>query len=137
VSEETSAAPAFQRDIEEARTSLAAAELFATINGAKLPAGLGSLYIGYRVSYSVFLRNRSKGERDRALTFLGETFGRADWTATMNSNGDAFNWKKTVDGVDIVIEDAQPTGQPKSFPVDPKQFPLRIEDAETESEVAK
>lgn len=117
------------QSIERCRTQLAVAELFALKYDSKLPDGLGSLWTGsFGTRFDISLRGRSQSDRDKALSLLGEVFGRGGWEAKISFNHDYFDWSQRIDGVEIKIEGAQPTGQPKSFPVDPKQFPLQLED---------
>lgn len=118
-----------QQTIADTRGSADRAELFLLKYESKLPEGLGYLYIVHeQVQFEISLEHRSQADRDKALTYLGETFGRSDWQAKINFDHTAFNWSKPVDGVSITIRCAQPTGQPKSFPVDPKQLPLQLKD---------
>lgn len=108
-------------------------ELFVVLHDAKLPNGLGSLYIGcFGAHYDVNLCHRNDDDRNKALAHMGEVFGRSGWEAKLNVsyNFHGFAWTKTVDGVRVKIEGAQKIDQPQSFPVDPKQFPLQIEDAQ-------
>ena len=118
-----------QTQVAKTRESLQMAELFLVKYESKLPEDLGDLtvFTGF-VEFEVNLRYRQDNDRSKALTYLGETFGRADWNATINHDGTAFDWRKTLDGVQLSIRFAQPTDQPKSFPVDPKQFPIQLED---------
>jgi len=121
-----------RKAIQEARTGLEIAEIFVSKYDAKLPEDLGRLYILCGTAqYDVGLRGRTEEERNTALAYLGDTFGRGGWEANVSTgyNFHGYDWSKKVDGVYLKIEGAQPTGQPQSFPVDPKQFPLQLEDA--------
>lgn len=122
-----------QQAIAECRAALEAAEIFLLKYESKLPEGLGSLYVGgFGAHFDVGLMHRNDEERNKALAYMGDTFGRSGWEAklvTGYSQFDGFNWTKEVDGVRVKIEGAQKLDQPKSFPVDPKQFPIQLEDA--------
>lgn len=119
-----------RKTIEDVRASADRAELFLLKYESKLPEELGFIQIhSERACYHVLLDHRNENDRNKALAHLGDTFGRADWQAEANYNNTAFNWSKEVDDVQIRISGAQPTGQPQSFPVDPKQFPIQLEDA--------
>lgn len=123
-----------QKSINDARIALHAGEMFLLKYDAKLPPDLGLLCVGgFGAHFDVNLMHRDQCDRDKALAHLGEVFGRSGWEAKLSAGYHQFHgydWRKEVDGVLIQIEGAQPTGQPKSFPVDPKQFPLQIEDAQ-------
>lgn len=118
----------------DARNALVIAELFVVKYESKLPEGLGSFYVGgFGAHYDVNLSYRDRDQRNKALSHLGEVFGRAGWEAKISGGYQfhGFDWTKEVDGVRVKIEGAQKIDQPQSFPVDPKQFPLQIEDAAT------
>lgn len=123
-----------QETVSRAHAELVLAEIFVLKYGDKLPDGLGGFWTGsFGTSFDIALRSRSDDDRQKALTLLGEVFGRAGWLATMNQSGygfHGFDWSKTVDGVKVKIEGAQRFDQPESFPVDPRSFPLQLEDAQ-------
>lgn len=120
----------FQKAIHETRNALAVAEIFALKYEAKLPEELGEIYIAsFGVHYDIRLSTRDDHNRNKALAHLGEVFGRSGWESTLAYGARYFDWQKELDGVKINIQGAQMMNQPDRFPVDPKQFPLQIEDA--------
>lgn len=105
-----------------------AAELFLTIYGSKIPEGLGMIIFAPETPmFYVSLDGKEPSDRDRALSAMGDVFGRADWKAVLEYRGRHFDWSKTVNNVLLTISCAQLIGKPEAFPVDPKQFPLQIE----------
>lgn len=124
-----------QQTLLDCKQALADGELFLLKYESKLPEDLGDFYVAsYGVRFEVRLGGRSDTQREKALCYLGDVFGRSGWEATLGYGGSYFNWHKLVDGVVIQIEAAQMTGTPKSFPVDPKQFPLQLADINQEVE---
>jgi hypothetical protein len=55
----------------------------------------------------------------------GKTFGKDGWTRKNNWSGKMFDWEKHVDGVRIVINEAEENAFIGS-PVPEKSFPLEI-----------
>lgn len=74
---------------------------------------------------------------DRATVFawrqdaavLGEALGKFGWVRKMNYNGTQFDWIREVDGVKIVISDAEDCDMNGS-PVPEKAFPIMIKNEE-------
>lgn len=108
-------------NIEKIRENIAIAEAFIAKYGDKLD-DKHSVETG---DY-VFLTALSF----HAATF-GKVFGTHGWTREL-SGYNKFDWKKTVDGVRIIIFGAEEMTFNNS-PVDPKQFPLEL----TETSFAK
>lgn len=109
------------------RAQLKVADLFLTKYDSKLPEGLGTIIVNNdSVVFIVMLYRRAAYDTNKALTVLGDVFGRADWQAQMNYSHDAFDWSKVVDGVTLRILNAQTIDQPKAFPVNPNQFPIQL-----------
>lgn len=112
--------------IDQIQVGLKIAEVFLAKYESKLPPELGSFMIWDNVPrYSINLQYDEEN-RDKILTLFGDVFGRADWKSKLEYQGRHYNWTKTLDGVLLIIECAQATSQPDSFPVDPKQFPLQL-----------
>jgi hypothetical protein len=59
---------------------------------------------------------------------IGEIFGREGWVRTQGySFSEKYNWEQTIDGVGIVIMEAEEIPRPAAgSPVLPKQFPLLL-----------
>lgn len=121
-----SALPDMQHVINQAQESVKVMELFALKYGAKLPKELVRFSLSVPRPFCFIRLGYTNEDRDRALSVVGEVFGRADWTASRDRHNDCFNWDKTLDGVNIYISGAQKFDQPEKFPVDPKQFPLQL-----------
>lgn len=119
-----------EETIKNVKKQVEIAEVFVLKYDAKLPEGLGSLMISNEgVQYFIHLTGKTDDDRQRALSVLGDVFGRSDWSATATYNRRGYDWGKRLDGVRLHIFEAQKTDEPDSFPVDPKQFPLQLEDA--------
>jgi hypothetical protein len=114
--------------LSTAKNSIRIAELFLLKYDAKLPEDFGALIVSDRPVLYFDLSYKPDDFREQALTLLGNVFGRSDWKAKLEYYGKAFDWSKTVDGVCITIEKAQLISQPEEFPVDPKQFPIQLEE---------
>lgn len=69
-------------------------------------------------------------ERERVLAQTGEVFGKTGWTAFPSSG--LYHWTKEVKGVRIRIYQAQPIPQMSAYQVDPKQFPVLLEDRDSD-----
>ena len=93
-----------QELLERAKANVTIAEMFVLKYDAKLPDGLGDLYVsGYGVHYDVTLTSRNEENRNRALAHMGDVFGRGGWEAEIDHCGRHFNWSKQVDGVTLKI----------------------------------
>jgi hypothetical protein len=119
----------FAQQIADAEAAIEVVKLFLLKYESKIPAGMGNIDVASK-SFFVFLNGRSDNDRTRALTVMGDVFGRSGWSSTFDRYDASYNWSKTVDGVKLSIQSAQKPNQPDSFPVDPKQFPIQIEDAQ-------
>lgn len=103
------------------------AERFLLCYQAKLPEGVGHLIItDSGVSYTVTCKYISDDDHQRILQLFGEVFGRQGWEARLAYEGRAYDWTKYVDGIRIVIYDAQKCDQPQTFPVPPNSFPILL-----------
>lgn len=117
-------------EITKATKAVQTAEVFAAKYSAKLPDGLGAFACGnFGADFTIYLRGRSPSDRDKALILVGDVFGRGGWVAESAYGHDGFHWKQVVDGVAITIQYAQEIDSPKTFPVNPNQFPVQLENA--------
>lgn len=119
------------KKVQEFKQQLTVAELFAIKYGPKLPEDVGNFSISSGlVQFSYDATYDIDENRDRILTLFGDVFGRSNWTSKLSYYGRHFDWKKELDGVEIRIDGARKVSQPEAFPVDPKEFPIQLEDRE-------
>lgn len=71
-------------------------------------------------------------DRDRALTLMGDLFGRHGWTASQTNSSyerPRLDWTKEVMGIPITIYGAKfLPKQPDEIPVMPSEFPVLLRD---------
>lgn len=119
---------------------------FSWLYNNKIPEGLVSmsLYVvqEYRVDgpstplgkvhANISLSCQVDSERDRALTLLGDVFGRHGWTAKRNGSAyqPGYDWSKELQGVKITITSAKMLPKERDdIPVAPQEFPVLLHDA--------
>jgi hypothetical protein len=104
---------------------------FADKYGDRLPEGLADLGVGSMYPTLYISTGYSEQNRIKALTLIGEVFGRDGWTQHLNFDRTSYNWKRTLDGVFITIGPAEkiPT-EIDARPVPPSKFPIQLTDAE-------
>lgn len=90
-----------------------------------LPEDFGNISVEHEMHITFHCSNDL---REQQLELLGRVFGRNGWTAELEYYGKFFNWSKELDGVKLIIYCAQNSTTPEKFPVDPKQFPIQLED---------
>lgn len=121
-----------QEQIQKQKELLRNTELFVIKYDSKIPKGLGMLIFGVDyVCFYVSLDGKTDSDRNRALAVMGDIFGRGGWDAQLEYRGRHFDWSKMLDSVSVKISCAQPIGKPEKFPVDPKSFPLQLEEDTT------
>ena len=74
--------------------------------------------------------------RQKLLAFCGETFGRTGWTAVKDQWNSYFNWSKEVAGVTVRLVGAVEDKSPATFPVQPTEFPIMLEDQKEEDSLS-
>lgn len=117
-----------QECLTELEKQLDIGRLFLLKYDSKLPEDQGNFGLS-NIPYLTFdLQYVDEDNRASALTYLGSTFGRREWLATLEYRGRHFDWHKMVDGVKVNIYCARKLDAPESFPVDPKEFPIQLED---------
>lgn len=117
------------QSIEQTHIGVQIATAFAKKYADKLPEDLGSLFISdSNVHCTVSLSHSwiTAEDRAKALTVLGDIFGRDGWLA--KSDGHLINWSKKLDGVALSIIGAEWMPE-HSTPVHPSKFPLQLADA--------
>lgn len=77
----------------------------------------------------IHITNDNENFRTQILTIIGEVFGRTDWMAELDYRGQYYDWEKEVDEVKVRIFGAQGTGVKEKFPVNPKMFPLQLQES--------
>lgn len=118
-------------------TNLAMLTAFVDAYADKLPEHFGHIDINDTVTGTASFRlhlGSSAGcdaqERDRALSLIGDTFGRNGWTKGLNCRCDAFDWSQDFNGVLVTIFSAEPIPQALGkMPVPASAFPIQLEDA--------
>lgn len=116
-------------------TQLEILSVFLTKYDDLLPLDFGSVSISsiYNHPTCVFCLptddRDTEGNREKALTLLGDVFGRNGWEAKLDYNGRYFNWRKDVDGVSICICSAKRAVKANTFPVPPSEFPILLQDS--------
>ena len=79
-----------------------------------------------------------RANADRVLSAAGKAFGTDGWMRHLNYDRTAYNWKKRLDGVDLVIENAESLEMLTPTPVFPSLFPILLtEHAEVEEPESK
>jgi hypothetical protein len=122
--------PQLQKSLAQTKEQVKLAELFLIKYCSKLPDGMGTLSIGQNsFTYAVNLGYKTEDDRNKALTIMGDVFGRADWVAKITYNRDGYDWSKKLDGCSLYIFEAQKLSAPQDFPVNPTQFPIQLTDA--------
>ena len=86
---------------------------------AKYPHAPGRLIV-HDTAVHIVASTKDAGE-------MGKIFGKQGWTRTINY-AKKFDWKKEIDGVKLSIDSAENMELNES-PVNPKDFPIQIEDA--------
>lgn len=77
------------------------------------------------------LNYADQSNTDRALAVAGEVFGRVGWTAKQSPYGENhINWIRVIDGVTVQIDGAEKLPPIAEHAVDPKAFPLMLENSE-------
>lgn len=124
-----------QTSLDQYSTQLAVLSNFVFLYDSKIPDDFGSIGIS-SISYKptcVFCLptddRDTEGNREKALTLLGDVFGRNGWEAKLDYNGRYFDWRKDVDGVSICICSAKRAVKADTFPVPPSEFPILLQDS--------
>lgn len=75
--------------------------------------------------------------RESTLAGVGKLLGRDGWLTQESYGAKSLNWKKELDGVVVILDDAQELEKPPvGIPVPPSAFPLMLEDTEDPIAVA-
>lgn len=74
------------------------------------------------------LTPEATSNRDRLLDLVGRWFGKDGWTRELAYYKDSFTWKKSIGEVRIEISHAEMVALPPNRPVDPRDFPILLED---------
>lgn len=124
-----------QDTINTIKARIGIAQAFADKYGPKIPEGFpGDLSFwnctfGGNPSYSMRIPKHFENgaNRETLLATAGEIFGKDGWTRELNDDREAFDWKKTLDGIDLKISRAELIDDPRDkTPVRPNEFPLLL-----------
>lgn len=119
--------------IEQYEEQLKHLRAFVTEFSSQLPEELGYLGLSETGATCAFHLNQSRTSeeqenRNKLLTLIGKVFGCSYWTAKLEYYGKAFDWRKTIAEVVVVVYNAQLIDQPEVFPVPQSAFPIQLED---------
>lgn len=65
-------------------------------------------------------------DREEVLGIIGQALSPIGWIAHPEYGNKVYSWRKEIDGIKLVIHDAEAIPQPIERPVSPKAFPLLL-----------
>lgn len=121
-----------QAYIDDQRALVETAQAFLDKVGPNMPDAFPGFFAFYDKPAKFFVSLREGFDvspmRDRLLAVAGEVFGRDGWTRHMGSDRQGYDWRKNVEGVSVIIINAQSLESPlEGSPVLPAAFPLLLE----------
>lgn len=104
---------------------------FASRFGESLPFGVASLTLDtYNNKPNCLIRTGyTPQDRIKSLALCGEVFGPGGWTKQINHDKTFWNWTRNINGVDIIIYQAEQIPlESDNQPVPPSAFPLLLKE---------
>lgn len=118
-----------KEQIETINKSLVTLQAFADKYGEALPQDLASCSVGGEEPSVLILTGYSSANKLQTLELVGRVFGTSGWTKHRTYDDRWYDWRRTIDGVNVTINNAEEIPRvANNIPVHPTEFPLQLQE---------
>lgn len=125
-----------QKYVADSAANLTLAQAFADKFGDKLPKEVAAIHgvNCFGAPECSISTGYYPDDRLRALSLVGDVFGRDGWKRLKDYGNETFSWSKTVDGVRVLVPRVENIEIPlNDSPVPVNAFPLQLAETTTEA----